>query len=70
VHSFLSTPAILRALYELNMAYNIILYNALDVFQETLYTCVFLYFFNSSRTSSILRHTLLLTRPLTKLFSL
>jgi len=37
VHGFLSIPAIFRALYELIIAYNIILYNALDVFQETLY---------------------------------
>ncbi len=36
MHGFLGILAIFRALYELSIAYNIILYNALDVFQETL----------------------------------
>lgn len=37
VHGFLSIPAIFRALYDLSIAYNIILYNTLDVFQESLF---------------------------------
>ena len=38
MHGFLSILAIFRALYELSIAYNIILYNILDVFQESLNT--------------------------------
>jgi hypothetical protein len=38
MHGFLDIPAIIRAVDELSTAYNIILYNTLDVFQETLDT--------------------------------
>jgi hypothetical protein len=42
VHGFLSIPAIFRALYDLSIAYNIILYNILDVFQDPLFAMVLL----------------------------
>jgi hypothetical protein len=48
VHGFLGILAIFRALYELSIAYNIILYNILDVFQETLFIMPLLVFVSPS----------------------
>jgi hypothetical protein len=55
VHGFLGIPAILRALYELNIAYNIILYNTLDVCQQPIIIAVMYILVTHSKNTQIIQ---------------